>query len=118
MVSLSSARNFVPISQGISMKTLVYGELTLMTEVVLTKNTIMPIHHHPYEQTGFMISGRLNLHIDKDVYEIKPGDSWMIPRHIQHYVETIEDSMILEIFAPPREDYRKYFDKESIIGPA
>ncbi len=41
-----------PAIPGIEMKTLVYGENTLMTEFLLKKGSLLPKHSHPHEQTG------------------------------------------------------------------
>ncbi len=40
---------------GIWMKTLVYGEKTLMTEFKLEKGNTLPKHTHPHEQTGYLV---------------------------------------------------------------
>ena len=48
---------------GIMQKTLVYGDKTLMTEFVLAKGSTLPLHSHPYEQTGYLVQGHLRLKI-------------------------------------------------------
>ena len=40
---------------GIRQKTLVFGERTLMSEFLLARNTALPNHAHPYEQTGYLV---------------------------------------------------------------
>jgi len=102
--------------EGIRIKTLVLGESTLMTEVLLSEKCILPLHAHPYEQTGYLVSGRIFLQIGEKKYEMKKGDSWCIPKNIPHQAEPMEDSIALEIFSPPREDYKKYLDTEAAIS--
>ncbi|RPI05074.1 MAG: cupin domain-containing protein [Ignavibacteriae bacterium] len=113
MVSRQSDKNFHPIIDGIHLKTLVLGEATLMTEVHLSKKSILPRHHHPYEQTGYLLSGKLLLQIGEEKFEMTRGDSWCIPKDMPHQAVTLEDSIALEIFSPPREDYKKYLDREA-----
>ena len=90
---------------GIGLKTLVYGDRTLMAEFRLGKGSILPMHSHPHEQTGYLVSGRIRLTVGENTYETGPGDSWCIPGAIEHGAEIIEDSSAIEIFSPVREDY-------------
>jgi quercetin dioxygenase-like cupin family protein len=114
MISRHSDKNFHIAMEGIQIKTLVLGEATLMTEFKLSKSALVPRHSHPYEQTGYLVSGNILLHIEEKKYEMKKGDSWCIQKNISHQAEVLEDSIALEIFSPPREDYKKYLDTDSI----
>ncbi len=90
---------------GIEMKTIAYGEKTLMTEFRLKENSTLPSHSHHHEQTGYLVSGHIKLIIGGEVYDTLPGDSWCIPPGIDHGAEIIEDSIAVEVFSPVREDY-------------
>jgi len=90
---------------GVMLKTLVYGEKTLMASINLAKGATIPQHQHIHEQSGFLISGSLNFIIDGDHFIAEPGDSWTIPADIPHGVQAIDDSSIIEVFSPVREDY-------------
>ena len=91
--------------EGIRMKTLVYGEKSLMTRFELAKGATLPAHSHPQEQTGVLVSGKIILHIGGEAFEASPGDSWCIGGHVEHRAEILEDSVAIEVFAPVREDY-------------
>ncbi len=90
---------------GIRFKTLVHGEKTLLAEFKLKKGKILPEHDHPHEQTGYLVSGRINLIIGGNSYKVAPGDSWMIPGGVRHSAEVIEESTAIEVFSPVRKDY-------------
>jgi quercetin dioxygenase-like cupin family protein len=90
---------------GVHLKTLVHGEKTLMGEFSLTKGAEIPPHAHPHEQTGIMISGKVRFKIGDELFEAEAGDSWCIPGEVEHAVEVVEDSVVLEVFSPVREDY-------------
>ena len=90
---------------GIRQKTLVFGERTLMTEFLLTRNSVLPQHSHPYEQTGYLVSGHILLKIGDTQYDAHPGDSWTIPMNVSHGAQILEDSVAIEVFSPVREDY-------------
>ena len=91
--------------KGIQQKTLVYGQKTLMVEFRLQKGAVLPMHKHPHEQTGYLVSGRLDLTIGNDTRQQGPGDSWCIPGDTEHGAKAPEDSVAVEVFSPLREDY-------------
>jgi len=91
--------------EGVQLSTLVHGEKTLMGHFNVAKGAAIPTHSHPHEQTGFMVSGRLRFKIEDEIMEAESGDSWCIPGGAEHGVEALEDSVVIEIFSPVREDY-------------
>ncbi|RJP22968.1 MAG: cupin domain-containing protein [Candidatus Omnitrophota bacterium] len=97
--------NYKQPLEGVEFKTLVYGENTLLTEFRLKKDSQLPIHKHVYEQTGYLISGRLQLKIGEETILTEPGDAWCIPANMEHGAAILEDSVALEVFSPAREDY-------------
>lgn len=91
---------------GIAQKTLVYGDNTLMVEFRLKRGANLPLHAHPHEQTGYLVSGHIKLTIGDNTHDVLPGDSWCIQGNAPHGAESLEDSVAIEVFAPVREDYR------------
>ena len=96
---------YIPALEGIKRKTLVYGEKTLTCEFRLKKGSSLPIHAHPYEQTGYLVSGRMQLFIGGKTFEAEPGDCWCIPADVEHGAASLEDSVAIEVFSPLRQDY-------------
>jgi quercetin dioxygenase-like cupin family protein len=101
----ASGKGYIKVVDGIERKTLVFGEKTLLSEFRLEKGTRLPFHKHPYEQTGYLVSGHLVLIIDGQRSEMRPGFSWSIPGGIEHGAEILEESVAVEVFSPVREDY-------------
>ncbi len=99
------AEGYKDMLPGIRIKTLVYGEKTLLTEFRLAGGNCLPQHAHPYEQTGYLVSGRIRLTVGDEVFEVEPGDSWCIPANVRHGAEILLDSVAVEVFSPVREDY-------------
>ena len=97
--------NYRKALEGVTYKTLAYGIKTSLSEFRLEKDSVIPIHSHPHEQTGYMISGRMTFTIDAEIYNAGPGDGWCIPSNVEHGVEVHEDSVVIEVFSPVREDY-------------
>ena len=105
MYGKHSENNYTEILKGIRIKTLCHGNSTLMAEFVLQKDAVLPAHSHPYEQTGYLVKGKIRLFIGDASKELIPGDSWCISKDLTHRAEILEDSVAIEVFSPVREDY-------------
>lgn len=97
--------NYRTAVEGVTYKTLTYGDKTSLGEFFLAKGYTIPNHSHPHEQTGYMVSGKVTFTIDGVDYNAEPGDSWNIPGNVEHSVKVHKDSVVIEVFAPVREDY-------------
>ena len=90
---------------GVELTTLVHGDKTLMGRFKIDKGAVIPAHSHPHEQTGIMISGRLRFNAGGKELGVEAGDSWCLPGGVEHSVNALEDSVVIEVFSPVREDY-------------
>jgi quercetin dioxygenase-like cupin family protein len=101
----SNLEGFTEKFQGVFLKSLIHGKLTHMTKVILKKGSFIPSHDHPHEQTGILLTGRVNLNLNGDTFIAIPGDHWSIPGSVEHSAQALEDSELIEVFSPIREDY-------------
>ncbi len=105
MFYIKNGGNYRNPVDGIQLKTLTFGEKVSMVEFKMEKSKQLPLHDHPHEQIGYLVSGRMELTIGDQVHEVNPGDSWCIPGGVPHSANLIEDSIAIEVFSPLREDY-------------
>jgi quercetin dioxygenase-like cupin family protein len=91
--------------KGVERKTLVYGEKTLTAKFMLKKDSTIPLHAHPHEQAGYLLKGHLRFSVGTEKWDAQPGDAWCFPGGVEHGVEIMEDSVVIEVFSPVREDY-------------
>lgn len=105
MFSKKSGTGYRTARPGVNFRTLAFGERTHLTEFRLAHGTIIPGHDHPHEQTGYLVSGRMTFMIAGETFDTEPGDGWSIRGGVSHSVEVLEDCVVIEVFAPPREDY-------------
>jgi len=105
MFTKKDTRSFTPLLNGITMRPLAWEQKTQLCEFKLQKGAQIPPHSHPYEQTGYLVSGKLNFRIDKTWNLAESGDSWSIPENVEHEVKILDDSVVLELFSPIRPDY-------------
>jgi quercetin dioxygenase-like cupin family protein len=62
-------------------------------------------HRHPHEQIVWMLKGRMTIRIGDEEKMMVPGDVAVIPGGVEHGGAYAEDSEVLDVFAPPREDF-------------
>ena len=105
MLRMADSEGYRKLLEGVQLKSCVHGERTHLTEVRLAKGAVVPEHQHPQEQTGYLISGSLRFIIDGEATVAKPGTSWSLPAGISHGAEALEDTVVIEVFSPIREDY-------------
>lgn len=96
---------YTRLIDGIYIKTMVYGEKTLTAKFKLVKGSHLPLHSHPHEQTGYLVSGRMRFVAGGKTHLAEPGDSWCFAGDMEHSAEVLEDSVVIEVFSPMREEY-------------
>lgn len=67
--------------------------------------TVLPKHSHPHEQVGLVVSGGGEFSLGGETRKVSAGDGWQIPPNVQHGVTFTEDSVVVETFHPPRQDF-------------
>ena len=71
----------------------------------LKKGGIVPEHHHVNEQVALVVSGALKFTIDGADLELRSGECVVIPPDVPHSVEVLEDTEVIDTFAPARADW-------------
>jgi quercetin dioxygenase-like cupin family protein len=96
----------VEMLPGVVRRTLSEGERMMLIEVTLDQGAVVPLHTHPHEQIGYLASGRLLWELGDERRELSAGDSWLVPPNVPHQVTALEPSVAIDVFSPPREEYR------------
>ncbi|MGD0280165.1 MAG: cupin domain-containing protein [Smithella sp.] len=94
-------RNFM----GVDFVLLSHGPESMVTKMLYKKEDNVPFHKHSNEQSGYVISGSYRIIFGNNDKMIGPGDSYSIPRDVEHRIEIIESGEVLDFFSPPRKDY-------------
>jgi len=90
---------------GVNFVVLARGKDSMITKMLYEAEDRVPFHKHPNEQSGYVISGKYRLRFGEFDQEIVPGDSYSIPKNVEHSIEIIEAGEVLDCFSPPRQDY-------------
>lgn len=72
-------------------------------------NKTFPVHSHDvHEQMGFLYSGKMGFNVGGEDRILNPGDFYRAPIGEEHNAWTFDEpSILIDIFAPPRDDLRK-----------
>ncbi len=84
---------------------LVVGEQLMLARVLLKKGCVVPEHSHENEQLTYILEGALKFWIDGKVLVVAAGEVLCIPPHLPHKAEALEDTVDLDVFYPPRQDW-------------
>jgi quercetin dioxygenase-like cupin family protein len=81
------------------------GDAMTLARITLGAGAVVPVHRHPNEQIATVLSGRLRFTLGDDEQVVGAGESVLIAGDVPHAVEALEDSVVLDAFAPRREDW-------------
>jgi quercetin dioxygenase-like cupin family protein len=87
---------------------LVTGERVMLAHVYLKKGCIVPKHSHENEQITYILEGALRFHLGEDQREevvVHAGEVLHIPSNLPHQAEALDDTLDVDVFSPPREDW-------------
>ncbi len=86
---------------------LITAERMMLTHVYLDKGCIVPQHSHENEQITYILSGALKFWIGEGKSEqiVRAGEVLVIPSNVLHMAEALEDTLDVDIFDPPRQDW-------------
>ena len=84
---------------------LIHTETMTIGRIVLSAGAVVPSHHHVHEQVANVLEGRLRFVIGGEEQIVSAGESVFIPSEVPHSVEAIEDSVVLDVFSPVRDDW-------------
>jgi len=86
----------------------VHGDRTMVAQVFLKKGAIVQTHTHESEQITYILEGALRLWLgangEQDV-TVHAGEILTIPSNVPHRAEALEDTLDVDVFSPPRQDW-------------
>lgn len=92
------------LSNSIGRQTLNTKRMTL-ARITLRRGAVVPRHEHPNEQIATVLEGRLRFAVGDEERTVSAGESVALPANVPHEVEALEDSLVLDVFSPLREDW-------------
>jgi quercetin dioxygenase-like cupin family protein len=84
---------------------MVYGQQIMVARVFIKKDGHVPLHHHHNEQLTYILEGVLKFAINGKEIMVRAGEVLCIPADMPHEAWALEDTVDLDVFTPPREDW-------------
>lgn len=85
-----------------------FGQRLMLAHVYLKKGCHVQKHHHENEQASYVLEGSMRFWLGENLETervLKAGEVVMIPPNLPHSAEALEDSLSLDVFGPPRQDW-------------
>jgi quercetin dioxygenase-like cupin family protein len=89
----------------------------------LKRGGVVPRHAHENEQVSCVLSGALSFTFDDREVRVGAGEVMQIPGGIAHEVTVLEDTVVIDVFSPVRQDwidgtdtYFKYNPRSTVSG--
>jgi quercetin dioxygenase-like cupin family protein len=92
---------------------LITGDRMMLAHVYLKKGCVVPKHQHTNEQLTYILEGALRFRIGAEgeqVVVVSAGEVLHIPSNVWHEAEALEDTLDVDIFDPPRQDWLEKTD--------
>ncbi len=83
----------------------VVGTNTMVARIFLKKGSVVPLHSHYHEQVSYIESGVLQFTIDGKEHNVRAGECICIPPNMPHTAVALQDTVDIDFFTPPREDW-------------
>jgi quercetin dioxygenase-like cupin family protein len=108
---LTLPTEWIATAEGVRRRIMTDGEKLMQTEVHFEPGAVGALHNHPHEQATFVVRGRVRFSIDGLEKEYTAGQYIYIPPNAVHGTVAVEESLLLDTFSPPREDFRTAEEK-------
>ena len=86
----------------------VSAERIMLAQVFLKKGAVVPTHIHESEQVTYIVEGALRLWLGESGEQevtVNAGEVLTIPSNVPHKAEALEDTLDIDVFSPPRQDW-------------
>jgi quercetin dioxygenase-like cupin family protein len=86
----------------------VSAERIMLAQVFLREGAIVPTHIHESEQVTYIVEGALRLWLGasgEQEVTVRAGEVLTIPSNVPHRAEALEDTLDIDVFSPPRQDW-------------
>ncbi|MCD7806258.1 MAG: cupin domain-containing protein [Lachnospiraceae bacterium] len=107
MVTINKETPLQDIGGGVVRKILSHAPNLMTVELHFDKGSVGAPHSHPHEQIGYIISGKLEYMENGEKRVLETGDTYYVAPNVVHGVVALEETKLLDIFTPEREDFLK-----------
>jgi quercetin dioxygenase-like cupin family protein len=90
---------------ALTRRVLAYNDKLLLAEHEMVKGWAGAMHSHPHDQVVYVVRGHLRVNCLGKSVDLRSGDTFVVRGGVQHGASAVEDSLVIDVFTPCREDY-------------
>lgn len=86
---------------------IISGDRAMIAHVYLAAGAVVPRHEHDNEQLTYVLEGALEFTLgdETETRVVRAGEVLLIPGGVPHSAVALEDTLDVDVFAPPRQDW-------------
>ena len=92
------------LAPGIERRFLTASRMTI-ARFALKRGAVVPTHSHDHEQVSYVVSGALRFTVAGAETLVRAGEALQIPSWAEHSVDAVEDTEVIDVFSPVRQDW-------------
>jgi quercetin dioxygenase-like cupin family protein len=104
---MTTSGEWVDMAPGVRRRVMADGEKVMLVEIEMKVGAKVAPHQHMNEQISRVLTGGGVYTIGGVPQNVGPGGVVLVPGNVQHSFEATEDSLLIDAFSPPREDFRR-----------
>jgi quercetin dioxygenase-like cupin family protein len=104
VVTRDAAPEFKP-EPGLTRKVMAYNDKLFVAEHQMAQGWKGAVHSHPHDQAVYVVRGHVKVTCQGKTIVLRTGDSFVVRGGVEHGAAALEDSLLVDVFTPCREDY-------------
>lgn len=105
VVTLQDGSRETDPEPGLKRRVLAYNDKLFLVEHHMDKGWAGTVHSHPHDQIVYVVRGHLVVSTPGRTFDVRTGDSFVIRGGVEHGAKAAEESLVIDVFTPCRQDY-------------
>ena len=105
LVGTKEAVSLTP-EAGMIRQVLAHNDELMLVRHFFAADWVGARHSHPHGQLVYVVKGKIRVDMGAKTFDVGAGDSFVVDGGVEHQASALEESEVLDVFTPVREDYR------------
>jgi quercetin dioxygenase-like cupin family protein len=92
---------------GLKRRVLAFNDKLFLAEHEMVNGWVGKVHSHPHDQIVYVVRGHLKVTCQGKTFDVRTGDTFVVRGGVEHGASALEESLVIDVFTPCREDYLK-----------
>jgi quercetin dioxygenase-like cupin family protein len=102
---LDSEVEWEQVEPKIRRKVMSFSAEIMLVKVAFETGGVGTLHHHPHLQISYVADGAFEITINGESKVLRTGDVYNVPKNAVHGAVCLEESILIDVFSPMREDF-------------